>query len=312
MYNVSSMYNNSSSIQALREQGYGSADFNVASQPLTYPIWNNTERRESSKSVIYRTDTGSELGVHGHGYQPVPPKTMIDSTRAILERSNLNTDGIKETIRTSHDGARCFVQYTLPAHTYDTPDGDEASLGLLATSSFDGTWPYLISAAAIQSACTNLQVFVSGEVAVFKAKHTKNLDIEGGARVITKALDIFENEKELWNEYINTEYTDKRAFTHIVKALNAKSATSYMAQWSGSTPFEVISALPRPNRNLEYIFDAWLRYKRRLGSNKWALYNAYTDWSTHAEGHSLASKVNIASVQNKRQSVVREAFRKVA
>ena len=74
--------------------------------------------------------------------KPVAPKNMIDTTRNILERSGLNLGNMRETIRTSHDGARTFVQYKLPEHTYQTVDGDSAALSLLAITSFDGTWPY--------------------------------------------------------------------------------------------------------------------------------------------------------------------------
>ena len=198
---IQPMFKNNTALQAIKNRGYGSADFDIDVAPLQYPIWNNAEKRISSKSVIYRTDSGEELGIHGHGYKPVAPKHMIDVTRNIIERSDLSINGMEEIIRTSHNGARTFVQYRLPEHTYKTSDGDSASLSLLSISSFDGTWPFMISAAAIQQACTNLQVFVGGEVSVFKAKHTRSLDIEQGGRIITKSLDLFHNQRDLWQEW---------------------------------------------------------------------------------------------------------------
>ena len=180
MNTVQSMFNNNESIQALRDQGYGSADFEVAVAPLQYPIWNNAEKRISSKSVIYRTDTGEELGVAGHGRTAPQPRKLVDNLRNVLERSPVDTTGIKESIQTSHNGSRIAIQTTLPAYTFDTPDGDTASLSLLCISSYDGSWLHMMSAAATQYACTNLQVFVGGEVAVYKSKHTRSLDIEMG------------------------------------------------------------------------------------------------------------------------------------
>ena len=221
------MFSNANAIQGLRDGGYGGADFDIEVAPLQYPIWNNAEKRTSSKSVIYRTDTGGELGIHGHGYKPVAPKKMIDGTRNILERSDLNTDGLTEQIRTSHDGARCFVLHNLPAHTYETGDGDRASLSLLSTSSFDGTWPFMISVAAVQSACTNLQVFVSGEVAIYKAKHTQSLDIEHGANIIVKSLDVFNNERELWKAWQGTQVSDMEAFNFFADALDVKLESGF-------------------------------------------------------------------------------------
>ena len=305
------MFPNNSALQSIRDGGYGSADFDIDTQTLNYstPEHGNIE---SSKSVIYRTDSGAELGVHGHGYKPVAPKKMIDVTRNIIERSGLSVEGIEEIIRTSHDGSRTFVQYKLPFHTYNTPDGDTASLGLLAVSSFDGTWPFMISAAAIQQACTNLQVFVGGEVAVFRAKHTRNLDIEVGSRVITNALDVFESQRELWSEWSAEKMTDWSAFYEIVKALNINSAGKVMDARMPLSPESVMGEMPRTNPSLEYIYAAWHKYKRRLGANRWAFYNAMTDWSTHATAQRRDAIVNIAATQNTRQAVVQNYFSKAA
>lgn len=310
---IMQMFPNNSALQSIRDGGYGSAGFDIATQPLTYlPAEEWLPEVTSSKSVIYRTDSGAELGVHGHGYKPVAPKKMIDVTRNIIERSGLSVDGIQETIRTSHDGSRTFVQYKLPAHTYNTPDGDTASLGLLAVSSFDGTWPFMISAAAIQQACTNLQVFVGGEVAVFRAKHTRNLDIEVGSRVITKALDVFENQRELWSEWSGQRVTDFMAFQETVKALKIDSAQKIINSSVNAIPEYVMGEMPRTNPSLEYIYAAWHKYKRRLGANRWAFYNAMTDWSTHATAQRRDAIVNIAATQNTRQAIVQNHFSKAA
>lgn len=313
MTSIIPMFQNYGATQSLRDKGYGSADFNIHSTPLEYSCWINdgagTDTKQSSKSVIYRTDTGQELGVHGHGYQAVAPKKMIDSTRSIIERSDLNTRDIEEVIRTSHDGARCFVQYNLPAHTYETPDGDTASLSLLATSSIDGTFPFMISAAAIQSACTNLQVFIGGEVAVYKAKHTKSLNVEHGANLIVKALDVFSNERDLWS-YMQSEYVSSdQAFKEICHAVGSPKLIEESQHHS---PSAVVDRNRGTGKNVAYIWDAFHRYKVRLGQNRWALYNAFTDWSTHSGAYTKASNRNIASVRANRQDIVRKAFARAA
>ena len=308
MNNITPMFANNTALTTIRNGGYGSADFDIEVAPLQYPIWNNAEKRTSSKSVIYRKDTGQELGVHGHGYKPVAPKHMIDVTRNIIERSDLAINGIQETIRTSHDGSRTFVQYKLPEHTYRTADGDTAALSLLSISSFDGTWPFMISAAAIQQACTNLQVFVSGEVAVFKAKHTRSLDIEQGGRVITKSLQLFHKERELWKAWQGTQVRDMEAFYFFADALDVKlDSKSFSHSYS---PADLLHKLPRRNENLNYIWRVYdAVYRNRLGANWWAVYNAMTDWSTHFGAVRQSSERNIASIQNDRQQVIRKAIK---
>jgi hypothetical protein len=313
MNTVHNMFSNASAVQGLRDGGYGAADFDIEVAPLTYEArtdecYEITERMCSSKSVIYRTDSGAELGVHGRGYKPIAPKKIVDTTRTVMERSELNLVGLTEQIRTSHDGARCFVQYNLPAHTYETGDGDTASLSLLATSSFDGTWPFMISVAAVQSACTNLQVFVSGEIAVYKAKHTQSLDIEHGANIIVKSLDVFNNERELWKAWQGTQVRDMEAFYFFADALDVKlDSKSFSHSYS---PADLLHKLPRRNENLNYIWRVYdTVYRNRLGANWWAVYNAMTDWSTHFGAVRQSSERNIASIQNERQQVIRKAIK---
>jgi hypothetical protein len=310
MNNITPMFQNNTALQAIRERGYGSAGFDIGVAPLMY----QAEARDfygykrSSKSVIYRTDTGAELGIHGKGYKPVAPKHMIDVTRNIIERSGLSINRMEEIIRTSHDGSRTFVQYKLPDHTYRTSDGDSATLGLLALSSFDGTWPFMISAAAIQLACTNLQVFVGGEVSVFRAKHTQSLDIEQGGRIITKSLDLFHNQRELWQQWQDTDCSDIGAFKFFADALKCKTALSEIKK-GAICPIDIMMDMPRHNTNLEYLWEKYKSvYSKRLGNNYWSVYNALTDWSTHFGVSRQSSADNIASIQNDRQEAVRQAL----
>ena len=304
MNNIVSFFENNTSVF----EGFGAADFDIGTAPLVYSFDDNWPQVNSSKSVIYRTDTGEELGIHGSKYKAVAPKHMIESARKIILRSDLNTQGIKETIRTSHNGSRTFVKYDLPEHSYLTPDGDKAHLNLLAITSFDSSWPFMISVAATQHACTNLQVFTSGEIAVYRSKHTLGLDIERGSRIIVKALDSFENQKEIWAEWNRTNVSTEEAFYMFVDAAGCRESVNKVLKDSPYMSVNgVLNSLPRRNKSLEYMYKQYLNvYTSRMGTNLWAVYNAMTDWSTHGSVTAKA-KTNIASIEQDRASKVRDA-----
>tara|TARA_A100001015_G_scaffold320636_1_gene447772 strand:- start:3253 stop:4140 length:888 start_codon:yes stop_codon:yes gene_type:complete len=277
---------NHRAIMNLRNQGYGDAGFDIRTVPLYYNVESDndivTNGWKSKKYTTYRTDTGEELGVHGERYHAIRPSQMIDTCRNLLERSDLPCKNIIETIQTSHTGSRTFVKYTLPEVTYDTGDGDNATLGLLATTSFDSTWSFMISVAAVQSACLNLQVFMSGDVAIYKSRHTKGINLEAGSRIVSSALDVFNNERGLWIEWQNTllQSADIKRTLEVLP----KSAQDYI------------------RKQLKDV------YAERFGYTLWAFYNALTDWSTHAP-ISKRSVSNIASIRNLRQRKVREVFK---
>jgi len=301
MNNVVSFFNSEPSVFG----GYGDADFEVATAPLLYADAEGNSHL-SSKIAVVRTDTMEELGVHGLKYKPVAPKKLIDAQRSIILRSDLNTDGIKEDIQTSHNGSRTFVKYTLPNHTYETPKGDNASLVLLGITSFDSSWPFMMSVAAHQYACTNLQVFTSGEITVFKGRHTQNLDVDRGSRLIVKALEVFETERDQWHKWSNTTVSEEQAMFVFAEAAGCLDQVKALVSGGASSWSQIFDGLPRFNSALNYMWREWATYKSRLGNNKWAVYNTLTDWSTHAPAARKSSEINIASVRHKRQDVVRK------
>lgn len=312
MSNVTNMFTNNENVSVLRNNGYGSADFNIATTPLMYDT--GADRLNiSKKKVIYRTDTGVELGVHGKNYKAVAPKHMIDTTRSILERSDLNLTNVTEDIATSHDGSRTFVRYNMPTHEYTTPDGDTATLQLLATTSFDSTFPFLISVGALQNACLNTQIFTDGTVCLFKSKHTQGLDINHGASVISKALDVFESERELWAKWNKTAVTAWEVFEIFARAVGWKSALPHIASYRGvDTLYNHVASEVPVNKNFQYLWAIYKdNYKKKLGDNYWAVYNALTDWSSHAPIGKRQDPKNIASVLNRRQQIVRDTISRV-
>ena len=106
--------------------------------------------------------------------------------------------------------------------------------------------------------------------------------------------------------------TDSMAFQEIVQALKIDSAQKIINSRPPSSAEAIMGEMPRTNPSLEYIYAAWHKYKCRLGANRWAFYNAMTDWSTHATAQRRDAIVNIAATQNTRQAVVQNYFSKAA
>ena len=296
MSNVVNMFNsNASDIFG----GFGAADFEIATTPALFQNSDLT-LHDTDKYVTYRTDTNACLGIHSSRHKAVAPKDVIKTAREIILRSGLNTDGITEQIAVSHEGARSFVKYKLPAHTYETPDGDTASLGLLATTSIDSSFPFVISAAAIQQACTNLQVFISGEVAVFKGNHTLNLDLDKASRTIVKSLDFFEKEREVWRNMYSTSMDPIEACVMFGEIVGIGDQVHDLVVNERISPNEVGRSLKRNNTGFNYLWNVYRNtYVPRLGNTEWAAYNAVTDYTTHADN--VRNKDTLASVQFKRQ-----------
>ncbi len=118
---------------------------------------------------------------------------------------------------------------------------------------------------------------------------------------------IFNQQRDLWREWHGTECTPLRAFKHFAEALKCKTALDLLYK-GGTVPEYIMGDMPRRNNNLAYMWNVYSSvYRKRLGANYWAVYNAMTDWSTHFGAVRQSSQLNIASIQNDRQQLIRQA-----
>lgn len=286
MQNIVHLYNDNLSFRP-----YGEADFDISLKPLRFnyrdPDENEIRSSIVNKLAIVRTDTNQCLGVVGPKYKAINHREMIDNQRAIISRSDLNTDGIKEQIVTDRNGARCYVKHTLPNQFLETPDGDTAALTFLGVNSFDGLFSFMLSAGARQSACMNGQIFTEGSSTIYKSRHTRQLDINKGSRIVSKGLEIMMQQNEIWKVWYKT--TPSR---QVIDAI-----------FSAAAGIDLSNENATKNKNYLYMWRVYVEtYSRRQGNNLWAVYNALTDWATHAPAMKKGSSV--VSLQNRRANMV--------
>ena len=279
---MQTMLNNHSHIQALRNNGCGEADFTVAKAEVLYK---NTAgiQRFPTKEVYYRTDNGQPIAIHGKRYKPVQYPDMIGRTRDMLERSNLDCDSIKETIQVSPNGGMCLAEYTLPATSFKTPDNDYGSVKVMALSSFNGVWSFILSLGFQQWACLNSQIMITNPASIYKSRHTNKLDIDAGVRMLGKTANVLETELELWQKMYSTAVGRPDVARAFAKTANYTGDFNVLRQdiVDYGKPVNV------KNNCLTYLYDVYNnRYRPNMGDNQWAVYNAITDWATHAPSKS--------------------------
>jgi len=292
-------------IQELRDSGYGDADFEVAKAPVEFriPEYRGGTIEYPSKEVYYRTDTNEPIAVHGLRYKPLQYPEIIDKTRDMIERCNLDATGIEENIQVSPNGGMCLVNYKLPAKEYETPDGDKGVIEVMALSSFNGVWSFILSLGFEQGACLNSQIFIKNPASIYKARHTYKLDIDKGVHVLGKTANIIEDEIELWHEWFATPVTDRAVARAFIEVSNYNDSFEDLM----TDIKEYGKPTSTRNRTLVYLYDVYnSTYLPRMGRNKWALYNSITDWSTHAP----SSSKNVIALSQRRTERATQAIDK--
>ena len=115
-------------------------------------------------------------------------------------------------IRDRHNGANTFAKYTFPEHKYTSPDGDISTLQALVTTSFNSTFPFMIAFGDNLRACNNGNVWLTGAIAMFKGRHTTGLDITSGAKAVGNALQVAQENHELFQQMYETPVTEDVVF----------------------------------------------------------------------------------------------------
>ena len=271
---MTTMFKNHEAIQSLRGN-YGDAGFTILKAPVQYTERGGYLTSFEGKDVYYRSDTGAPVAVHGKNYRGLQYSEMIDKTRDMLERCELDCTDIKESIEVSHNGAMCKVEYDLPATSFKTPDGDYGSAKVMALNSWNGVWSFVMSLGFKQYACLNSQVMIKNPAGLIKQKHSQQLDVDKGTKHIGKIAGILENEIHLWHKMQDTwagQIDRYNAFGYVV-----------FKDYDGDS-YRVSDNLKssKVNKNLAYMEKQYKEvYEPRMGDTQWAVYNAITDWSTH-------------------------------
>ena len=273
---MQTMYKNHEAIQSLRGN-YGDAGFRILKAPVQYTEQCGYLTSFEGKNVYYRGDTGAPVAVHGKNYKGLQYSEMIDKTRDMLERCDLDCTGIKESIQVSHNGAMCKVEYDLPATSFKTPDGDYGSAKVMALNSWNGVWSFVMSLGFQQWACLNSQVMIKNPAGLIKQKHNQRLSVDAGVQHLGKIAGVLENEIGLWHKMQDT-YASRN------DVLNAFGYVAFK-DYDGDTQRVADNLLyesNRKNKNLAYMVKQYYHvYRLRMGDSQWAVYNAITDWSTH-------------------------------
>ncbi len=284
---------------------YGAAGFNVYTRPVKFIDANDEIQVVPNKKVLIRDDNNESVGIVGQSYEVAQHPDAFRTVERIISNSDLDTTGVTRDIQVSHDGARAYAVYTLPAHSVGQGK-EETALQISTRNSFDGSWCFHVEVGAVRMICLNGQVFLDS-FAMFKARHTAGLNMDHAARKLSKAIDVYQNESERWIRWQNTSVTDNQAFKTFADVAGCKFVTPVKAMTS---TVESLLLEPEVYRN-RTLMNLWTQYtndeRKALGSTAWAIYNTMTHWATHASATKSTAQKNIAAIQVARQDKVRQA-----
>lgn len=253
--------------------------FPVTIQPLeSYFSESDNIADPRNLQAVVREDTQELLAVHGSTYRLVKNDELFPRFEEALEHSPVDTNGAIVTDQISNGGGRCFRTYRFPEHRVKINGRDEVDLQLNIMNSYDGSSAFIAMVGAYRLLCMNGMV-IGEQMHRTYAKHTLGLNIEHTAKSIERSLHIYLGQTAQWKAWRNRPVTDTQAMA-------------------------VFESLPNGNEHLSNtLFGFYQDETNELGPNVWALFNALTYWSTHADIRESAAKNRPAIVARREQQV---------
>ena len=234
----------------------------------TQPIFDSLGNEIPDQKCVMRTDTNTVLGVHGSRYQIIKHDDVVSSLMDAVKTSNISRD-YTTNFSVIEDGRKLRGEILFNDLTVQPKVGDFVKFRISFFNSYDGSWAFSQSADGLRLWCLN-GCTTANKTASSKFKHTQSVNIEGSAAKMIFGLETFMNQPHIWREWMTSVVTDDMAETFF-KATIAKSFTNQVQNQKTN------------EKQLEKLLSIWSDEAGYLGSNKWALYNAMTYWSSHTK-----------------------------
>ncbi|GGJ55680.1 DUF932 domain-containing protein [Deinococcus roseus] len=228
--------------------------------------------------AIIRPDTGKVLSVQRKSYQLIKNDEVFPQFEELMKKS-LDTEGMYTQDSICYGGGQSMREYHFPQHKIEVRDGDTVTLRLRAVNSYDGASSFGFMFGGFRLICSNGMV-IGTKIKELQFRHTRNAE-ERALADLEKVLNAYQSTAELWKTWTRRSITDDQVLS-------------------------IITSMPGTNEKIQaLILNQYLQETQELGRTLWALFNALTHWSTHAEfSNRTIHAGNQKAIVLKRENVV--------
>ena len=258
-------------IDELSRASIDDACFEVMEKPLKVDGYGEIPKFKA----LFRGDTNQLLHVHNESYTVLSNETVINAQYDAIKKANISGD-FDFNVTSLDDGRKLKVEVLFNDIVTEPEVGDYVKFRATAFNSYDGSWAYQNQTDGLRLWCTN-GCTSADTIARIWARHTTNLNISSTVNQIERGLHIFQNQKELWDNYRSTKINVEQAHQFFkTDVVPVKSKAEELA-------FN--------KKQVNILIEQLSQEMSGLGRNKWALYNCLTHWASHTGGHKIPEAV---------------------
>ena len=226
-----------------------------------YPVPPNMQK------AIVRTDTGHVLGTHGGAYKMVKHGDIVDRMQSAIDMSVISKD-YTHTQEIYENGAKMKGKIAFNDLVVEPQVGDYIRFQVEYLNSYDGMWSIMFKAQGYRLWCDN-GCASPHALSYDRNKHTTGFNLAGTSAKIRNALTTFWDNKDIWQQYASMPVSPSEAEIFLKNTICNRHTNTTHTKVNET--------------KLEKLMGLYNTESQKLGRNKWALYNALTYWSSHAD-----------------------------
>ena len=276
------------------------------------PYTNDYVKVEDRKA-IFRDDEESNrwefVSLPSKDYKLVDHRPLFaEVTRQLIDSPDIITENLLIEDRSYEGDTKAIRNIQLLDHTQDIEGTGELVMRIDVLNSTNSSWKFQCFTGSYRDYCRNSMVFGGERQYYTMKKHTSNFNyVQEVAKIVT-AVDQFANQGDTFRRWLKTSITDDQVINFFKEALCKKSLTD-IKELNLAIDNDDDIEKQYNQKELGFLIHKWEEeLKTGMSRNLYTLYNALTNWSTHAGTHldSYENKEGQIKTMTQKKSKVHE------
>ena len=252
--------------------------------------YTNEYVKVEDRKAIFRDDEEANrwefVSLPSKDYKLVDHRPLFaEVTKQLMDSPDIITENLLIEDRSYEGDTKAIRNIQLLDHTQDIEGTGKLVMRIDVLNSTNSSWKFQCFTGSYRDYCRNSMVFGGERQYYTMKKHTSNFNyVQEVAKIVT-AVDQFANQGDTFRRWLKTPVTDDQVINFFKEALCKKSLTD-IKELNLAIDNDEDIAKQYNQKELVFLIHKWEEeLKTGMSRNLYTLYNALTNWSTHAGTH---------------------------
>ena len=252
--------------------------------------YTNEYVKVEDRKAIFRDDEESNrwefVSLPSKDYKLVDHRPLFaEVTRQLIDSPDIITENLLIEDRSYEGDTKAIRNIQLLDHVQDIEGTGDLVMRIDVLNSTNSSWKFQCFTGSYRDYCRNSMVFGGERQYYTMKKHTSGFNYQTEVSKIVTAVDQFANQGDTFRRWLKTPVTDDQVINFFKEALCKKSLTD-IKELNLAIDNDEDIAKQYNQKELGFLIHKWEEeLKTGMSRNLYTLYNALTNWSTHAGTH---------------------------